>query len=380
MKLYIVTFATFSRMKGFLCLAWLIACISPSVSAQFWKNDTTVHKKEGFFVLPLLYYTPDTRFAAGLMGVYYFRTGDTLTQAGLDTRLSYVKLLADYTQNKQLDVWSSWNIFSNQERYLFKGEARYRNFPDRYYGIGNNTPDENVERYTYDFFSFKILGLRQIAKKLFVGMDYQLTHQYGFSYFDNKELVKGTVPGFRGGTSSALGCVLTRDMRDNVVNAHSGSLLELSSYFNSSYLGSSFDYINVNFTYNAYFNLGKNRILAFNTVGNFNTQGVPFIEMAKVGNDDILRGYARNRFRDLNFVATQAEFRFHVWKRLGGVVFTGVGDVFQSPKDLRLDLLKYTYGTGLRFAINSKERLNVRFDYGWGRGEQSFYITLTEAF
>jgi outer membrane translocation and assembly module TamA len=129
-----------------------------------------------------------------------------------------------------------------------------------------------------------------------------------------------------------------------------------------------------------YFNLGQNRILAFNTVGNFNTQGVPFIEMAKVGNDDILRGYARNRFRDLNFVATQAELRFPLWRRFGGVVFTGVGDVFQTPKDLRLDLLKYTYGTGLRFAINSKERLNVRFDYGWGRGEQSFYITLTEAF
>lgn len=123
-----------------------------------------------------------------------------------------------------------------------------------------------------------------------------------------------------------------------------------------------------------------NHVLAFNTVANFNSSGVPFIEMAKVGNDDILRGYARNRFRDLNYIASQAEYRFPLWRRVGGVLFAGVGDVFSKTSDLQWVLLKYTYGGGLRFAINKAERLNVRFDYGFGRGEQSFYITLTEAF
>src|SRR5690606_38397206 len=97
---------------------------SLSLSGQFWKDDTTSTKKEGFFVIPLLYYTPDTRFAAGAMGVYYFHTGSNDSMAFNPTRLSYVKLLADYTQNKQLDIWSSWNIFTNEERFLFKGELR----------------------------------------------------------------------------------------------------------------------------------------------------------------------------------------------------------------------------------------------------------------
>jgi hypothetical protein len=62
------------------------------------------------------------------------------------------------------------------------------------------------------------------------------------------------------------------------------------------------------------------------------------------------------------------------------VVFTGVWDVFRTPNDLSFSNLKYSFGAGIRFAINPKERLNVRFDYGFGRGNSSFYIMLTEAY
>jgi len=365
------------RTSFFVCVFFFFG--TKETKAQFWKDDS-ISKKEGVFILPLLYYTPDTRFAAGAMGVYYFRTGDSTSELGRNTRLSYVKLLADYTQNEQLDIWSSWNIFSNQERYLFKGELRYRNFPDRYYGIGNNTPDDNMERYSYDFVSAKILALRQVYNKMFVGLDYLITYQYNFKYFDDKELKQGTVPGYKGGRSSALGFVYTYDKRDNVVSAWEGFLFEVSSYYNNKILGSNFDYTTVNVTFNRYVSIKPQHVLAFNSVANFNSNGVPFIEMAKAGNDDILRGYARNRYRDLNYVAAQVEYRYPIWKRFGGVVFTGIGDVFGKTSDLKFDLLKYTYGGGLRFAINKKERLNVRFDYGWGRDEHSFYITLTEAF
>ncbi len=34
-------------------------------------SDTISDEKNGVFVLPLLYYTPDTRWAAGAAGVYY---------------------------------------------------------------------------------------------------------------------------------------------------------------------------------------------------------------------------------------------------------------------------------------------------------------------
>jgi hypothetical protein len=43
--------------------------------------------------------------------------------------------------------------------------------------------------------------------------------------------------------------------------------------------------------------------------------------------------------------------------------------------------LKYTFGAGLRYAINKSEKLNIRLDYGIGPGKnQGLYFELGEAF
>lgn len=355
------------------------------VKAQVWQKlkyifNDTVEKKDGIFLFPLLYYTPDTRFAAGAVGVYYFNTAKDKSEKDKSTRLSYVKLLADYTQNRQLDIWSSWNIFTDQEKYLFKGELRYRNFPDRYYGIGNNTLTSQEEYYSFDLALFKILGMRQVLPNFFVGLDYKIAYEYNFEQEPGGELSTGEITGYNGGIGSGLGGVFTYDTRDNVVNAYSGMLFEVSSFFNSRAFGGSFNFSNVNFTFNKYWEFKKDHVLALNTVLFMNFGNVPFLDMARVGGDDILRGYAQNRFRDKNFGGVQLEYRFPVWWRFGMVVFTGIGDVFERPQDLSFNTLKYSIGAGIRFSINQKERLNVRFDYGFGRKNNAFYIMLTEAF
>ena len=87
--------------------------------------------------------------------------------------------------------------------------------------------------------------------------------------------------------------------------------------------------------------LKENHIIAFNSVLFMNYGGVPFLDMSRVGGDDILRGYASNRFRDHHFSGVQLEYRFPVWWRFGMVVFAGLGDVFRTPADLRLNNLKF---------------------------------------
>jgi hypothetical protein len=129
-------------------------------------SDTIDEEKKGVFILPLLYYTPDTRWAAGAAGVYYFKLAGK-TEDEKETRISNVQFLTDYTQNKQLDVWSQWNVFTRNENYLFKGELRYRDFPDRFYGIGNKSLKENEEKYEYNLMSFKSLFLKKVRPSLF---------------------------------------------------------------------------------------------------------------------------------------------------------------------------------------------------------------------
>jgi hypothetical protein len=348
---------------------------------SFFGEDDSLKKKDGFFVLPLLYYTPDTRFAYGAAGVYYFSTAKLVDENPHPTRLSYVRILGDYTQNKQFDLWTNWNIFTDQEKWLFKGDLRYRRFPDSFYGIGNDTKDEDREKYSYDYYSIKALFMRRIGEHTFAGFDLLHENEYNFSYDDPEgSLALNQVEGARGGIGSAVGSVITFDSRDNVVNAFKGQYAQFSAYFFLPELASDFDFVFLDAVYNTYHELSPGHVLATNAVAQFNFGGVPFLDQAKVGNDDLLRGYARNRFRDDHFVAGQAEYRFPLYKRLGAVAFAGIGDVFSRPDDLSLDLLKYSYGGGLRFTINKKERLNIRFDYGFGRDENAFYIMVTEAF
>lgn len=358
-----------------------------TVSGQDWlrwfgirpMHDTISTEKSGFAVLPLFYYTPDTRFAFGAAGVYYFSIKARRPDEK-DARLSYIQFLADYTQNRQLDVWGLWNIFTRNEDYLIKGELRYRNFPDRFYGIGNATSRDDAEYYSYDLKSLKYLMLKRVRGELFIGFDFMLSNEYNFQIKENGLLESNNITGNRGGVTSGVGGVITYDDRDNVVNAYKGTLFEISTYYFSYAIGSDFNFLNINALYQTYFQIKPKNTLAFQFVGRYNSDGVPMLDMATAGGEEILRGYARNRFRDRNFTGMQLEYRFPLFWRMGMVTFAGVGDVFGSFRDLSFERAKYSVGTGLRFAINPAERLNLRFDVGFGKEGPQYYLMVTEAF
>jgi hypothetical protein len=62
------------------------------------------------------------------------------------------------------------------------------------------------------------------------------------------------------------------------------------------------------------------------------------------------------------------------------VSFIGIGDVFNSLRDITTTTLEYSIGSGLRFVVNPAERLNIRFDYAIGREGGYFYFSVAESF
>lgn len=342
-------------------------------------SDTISKDKSGVFVLPLLYYTPDTRWAAGAAGVYYFKVKPSINKDA-HPRVSYIQFLADYTQNKQLDTWASWHVFTRDENFLLKGDFRFRDFPDRFYGLGNNSQLAQKEQYSYQLFVLKSLQLKKIKPGFFVGFDYELEYEYNFKYTDNGLLGNGSITGYNGGVGSALGLVSILDTRDNIINPYKGRYAEFSTYFFSPLLKSTFAFQTVNASYQQYWQLKPKHILAWQTKARLSFGEVPFLDMSTLGNDDILRGYPKNRFRDHHFLATQVEYRFPLFWRFGGVAFAGAGDVFGPHSVLSLNNLKYSIGTGLRFVVDPAERLNIRLDYGYGREGGYFYFVVGEAF
>jgi hypothetical protein len=66
--------------------------------------------------------------------------------------------------------------------------------------------------------------------------------------------------------------------------------------------------------------------------------------------------------------------------RISGVVHAGLGQVAQAPTTLVRDAPEWAVGAGLRFVLNTDERLNLRADVGFGRERVGIYVSVGEAY
>ena len=74
----------------------------------------------------------------------------------------------------------------------------------------------------------------------------------------------------------------------------------------------------------------------------------------------------------------QIEIRQHIYNRHGVVVWGGAGNVFPDFDHYHWKHTLPTYGLGYRWEF--KNRVNVRLDYGFGKGQSAFYFNIEEAF
>jgi hypothetical protein len=376
----------------FICL--LLSLMALTVT-PLWAQEQTSEQKtstppepemrsvKGIIPAPVLYYTPDTRlgFGASLLGYFSLRSYTDTTY----TRLSLARLVVDYTLNKQTDQWLYWDIFTREERLLLRGELRHRIYTDRFYGIGNTTPEEDREIYHYDMVGAQIAVMKNVGFRSFLGPDLQFTEYYdvrldSIDRFRDSQLRSLQIPGYKTGRNVGLGAIFLIDHRNSTAYPSKGFYLEISGYHFGKTFGSDFSYNNFNLEFNRYYGLGNDRVLATNTMIKLNRGDVPVQRLATAGGDRILRGYARNRFHDDNFVGSQVEYRFPLFWRLGMAAFAGVGDVFNNPSDINFSTVKYSVGTGLRYAIRPEQKLNSRLDVGYGREGFNVYLMIGEAF
>jgi outer membrane protein assembly factor BamA len=373
-KLLLLTFAFFF-------------CLSIIASAQVnLKKDSITHKgkKRRLFAFPAVIYSPETTLAFGGAGNYYFKLGHDST-----TRTSYVQALGLYTLRQQAVVGMESVIFFHNEKYLLKTKASASYFPDRFWGLGNDSGND-YERYTIGQFYVYPQLLRRTYKKLFLGAAFEMQNVFSFDY--GKNLPPGqarslfdqqNVNGRNGSFVSGLGFVALWDGRDNAFSPTRGFYFSYSINDFATYFGSRYNFTSQSVDIRKYFLLTRNQVFAFQFVLATNNGTVPVRSMANIGigSNTIMRGYYEGRFTDNNLIAFQAEHRIHLINRFGMVLFGGAGRVASETTDVfTFNNLKPALGTGLRYAIDKKEKLNFRFDVGFGQHSNGFYFYITEAF
>jgi outer membrane protein assembly factor BamA len=195
-------------------------------------------------------------------------------------------------------------------------------------------------------------------------------------------IATGSVPGASDGNILGLGAGITRDTRSSTIWPRRGSYHQLRGVFNGGVFGGDYKYGTFSLDLRSYVPISSNSVLALRGVAVTSTDVPPFDFMPQLGGDQLLRGFFAGRFRDLDLLAFQAEYRFPVWRRFGMVAFGSAGQVQPTLNKVTLDEFHAGAGFGIRFRLSDKEEINIRADFAWGLdiGSSGFYLGIGEAF
>ena len=120
------------------------------------------------------------------------------------------------------------DLYWKNETYITRANLSFHRFPDKFYGIGNNTSLDDEENYTPKLYRFEFGLMRQIIPHLYGGLRYFYENYTLIEIEPDGRLASGTILGTEGGNLSGLGIYLNWDSRDNIFYAKSGYYLEIS--------------------------------------------------------------------------------------------------------------------------------------------------------
>jgi outer membrane protein assembly factor BamA len=335
-------------------------------------------KAKHLLIFPVIARSIETGWSFGTAGAFTFH----LSSKDTVSRTSNLQLLLLYSTKKQLVTAINGSQYFHKEKFILNEQFSFSSYPDKFWGLGKNTRDAAEEPYKFHQYYVYLHLLRKIAPDLFAGLLFEMQKVWDVSYIPGGLFVQQNIAGRDGYHIAGFGSSITYDKRNNAFSPGKGFFGQV--YFNhfDKFWGSDYNYTNIVIDLRKYIPVAKNQVLAlqlfsFNNTGN----EVPIRSLASFGGANRMRGYYEGRYKDQNQLILQGEYRFPIWKRFGGVAFAGAGDVNGKYSHYALNDLKYSYGGGLRFALDKKEKLNLRVDYGIGQGKNSgFYLQLGEAF
>lgn len=328
-------------------------------------------------VLPIIARSIETGWSFGIASAstFHLKSRDTAT------RTSNAQALALYTTRKQFVVALNGSIYFPGERFIINEQLSYSSFPDDFWGLGKHAPDSTKESYKFQQYYIYLHPQYKIGRNLFLGVVYEYQRVFNTQYLKGGLFDQQNVLGRNGYHVSGIGLSLTYDTRNNAFSPDRGVMLQF--YFNhfAPVFGSDYQYTNYVLDLRRFIRVFKQQVLALQMFGSFNGGEVPLRSLSYLGGSNSMRGYYAGRYRDKNAAVIQAEYRVPLFWRLGAVGFGDIGNVGPELKDVNFQHLKYSYGGGLRVALNQKEKLNLRLDYGLAKGKsQGFYLQLGEAF
>jgi hypothetical protein len=342
-------------------------------------GDSLDPGKPRLLLYPTLGYTPETSWEIGLSALALFHAKNDVHRS----RLSEIQAFTFYTVNRQVGLWMDHAIYTKDNNWFFLGRWRWQQFPLLYYGIGPDTPKSDYAVVDGEQGMIRQRILRKIKGNLFFGpqLDWQAIYEPNFSVNEGPMHMP---PGTAGSSNLGLGAGLVFDTRENVLNVRKGYFAEVAWFDYQRKWGSDFSFTNLTLDFRGYWPMkNPDQVLAVQAFGQFQGGQAPFNQLALLGGDGLMRGYYLGRFRDRNYAAVAAEYRFLPFpfsKRFGGTVFASAGTVSPRLRQMQWRNIKPAAGIGLRYLIFPGKDIYVRVDFAFTPEGNGFYFYNGEAF
>ena len=352
--------------------------ISP-VGIKKDKVASIIEKVFKYFPLPFAGYSTETSTVFGITKYNGFKIkshklADSLIQP------SSVLLYGYYTLNNQYKIYTNIDLMHGANKFNSKFEFLLLDYPSLYFGIGNNTKEDNKVLIDFKNIMLSPSFDYNFYEQMYIGAKYTFNNFIDVKPIEIDTLIRDKNITDNEGVQSAIGIRFIRENRDNRIRARAGSYVSISFDAFTHLLGSAHDYTSFVMDLRKYYTPDPRITIAGQFYTEIKSGDVPIQSMAVLGGTERMRGIYENRYRDKTVSMAQLELRFPIFWIIGGTTFADLGQVAPSYGDYTADGFKYGYGAGLRLLIDKETSSVLRFDLSFREDGHSIFIGFNEAF
>lgn len=333
-------------------------------------NEVKEDKKFDFSIIGGPHFASDTKLGLGVVASGLYRTD----RSDLSIQPSNISLYGDITTTGYYLLGVRGTTIFPQDRYRLELNLYFFSFPLKYWGIGYDNARKDHTNYKRLENKIRIDFSRRTFKNTYLGVTAMYCYVNGKDFKDISFL-EGAKSKIK---SAGIGFFLTYDSRDFIPNPYRGTYARFEQVFFPKFANGDYAFKRSEIAVRQYNRLWKGCILALDLQGTFNYGDIPWTMIAQMGSAYQMRGYYEGQYQDKNLIQTQVELRQHIYNRHGVAAWGGAGNVFPSFFKFKWAETLPTYGIGYRWEF--KNRINIRLDYGFGKGQSAFYFNINEAF
>ena len=333
--------------------------------------DKTLTKKFDFSIIGGPHYSGDIKLGLGIVAAGLYR----VDRKDLSIPPSNVSLFGDITTTGFWMLGIRGNTLFKSGKFRLDYTTYFFSFPSAYWGVGyDNGMYGTPGSYKRLQSQIKVNALFQLKPKFYIGPGFIFNYTRGENFSNIAQLNGENQQYF----STGLSAIVMYDSRDVIYNASKGIYARFEQFVYPTFFGNNSFFAQTELIFDAYHKLWKGATMAYDFYAEFSGGDTPWTMLPRLGGSTRMRGYYEGRYRDRQMVEVQAELRQHIYNRHGVVLWVGAGNVFPAFNKFNPAHTLPNWGVGYRWEF--KNKVNVRLDYGFGKGESSFLFSINEAF